>query len=107
MIVVAYVPNYIYIYIFGSLKRDLELLFPVQPLIAELFVYGSHGYHCRTLAHAHTCSLIQVLATGYGKSLLYQFPAVMTRKVAICVSPLISLMQDQVLGLTERGISSV
>ena len=51
--------------------------------------------------------MMQVLATGYGKSLLYQFPAVMTKKVAICISPLISLMQDQVIGLTERGIPAV
>ena len=50
---------------------------------------------------------IVIEPTGSGKSLCYQFPAIYTGKVAIVVSPTISLMMDQVQKLKQRGISCV
>ncbi|KAI3864090.1 hypothetical protein MKW98_031682 [Papaver atlanticum] len=45
-------------------------------------------------------------ATGSGKSLCFQLPALLTGKVVIVLSPLISLMHDQCLKLAKHGISA-
>ncbi|XP_023229321.1 Werner syndrome ATP-dependent helicase-like [Centruroides sculpturatus] len=45
-----------------------------------------------------------VMATGSGKSLCYQFPAVHSKKTVVVISPLISLMEDQVLAMNVANI---
>ncbi|XP_033762110.1 Werner syndrome ATP-dependent helicase-like [Pecten maximus] len=47
-----------------------------------------------------------IMATGHGKSLCYQYPPLFTGKTTVVISPLISLMQDQVLGLKVANIEA-
>jgi ATP-dependent DNA helicase RecQ len=49
---------------------------------------------------------LAILATGAGKSLCYQLPALLLPGTTVVVSPLIALMKDQLDMLAEAGISS-
>ncbi|HIP71165.1 MAG TPA: DNA helicase RecQ, partial [Anaerolineae bacterium] len=50
---------------------------------------------------------LAVMPTGSGKSLCYQLPALMFPGLTVVVSPLISLMEDQVAQLREAGVTAV
>ena len=61
-----------------------------QETIIEAIVAGRDG--------------LAIMPTGAGKSICYQVPALMLPGITIVISPLISLMQDQVKALNEAGI---
>ncbi len=49
---------------------------------------------------------LTILPTGMGKSIIYQVPGLILEGIVLVVSPLISLMQDQVSNLKKRGIKA-
>lgn len=49
-------------------------------------------------------NVLGILPTGAGKSICYQLPALMSSNVTLVISPLKSLMKDQVANLHEKGI---
>jgi len=63
---------------------------PYQKPIVDRIIRGQHA--------------VVVMPTGGGKSICYQIPAMIRRGVGIVVSPLISLMQDQVDALQQLGV---
>ena len=83
----------------GGLSRARELL-------GERFGHASFRVHQLKVLGPLLAgrSVLAVLPTGAGKSLCYQLPALMARGLTLVVSPLISLMQDQVTALRRRAI---
>ena len=76
-------------------------------ILKSVFGYdscGPPGGHHRPVASGGDALVL--MPTGGGKSLCYQIPALLRDGVAIVISPLIALMQDQVSHLEEAGISA-
>ncbi|KAK6051694.1 ATP-dependent DNA helicase, RecQ family [Cooperia oncophora] len=47
-----------------------------------------------------------LMSTGYGKSVCYQLPGLMSSSLTLVISPLISLMNDQMMSLTLNGVAA-
>ncbi|WP_317929148.1 DNA helicase RecQ [Halioxenophilus sp. WMMB6] len=79
---------------------------PALHLLTSLFGYSHfRGQQAEIVDHtiAGGDSLV-IMPTGGGKSLCYQIPALIRPGIGLVVSPLIALMQDQVLTLQQLGV---
>ncbi|MBA3815278.1 MAG: DNA helicase RecQ [Parachlamydiaceae bacterium] len=78
----------------------------LEDQLKAFFGYNAFREHQRDIVRAvmNRQDVVAILPTGAGKSICYQLPAMLMPGLAIVVSPLISLMQDQVLSLTKNGI---
>ena len=94
----------------AKLPSDREV--PADPLLTALdthFGYTSFRKGQREIVEAilDGKNTFAVFPTGHGKSLCYQLPALMLDGITVVISPLISLMKDQVDTLREQDINAV
>jgi ATP-dependent DNA helicase RecQ len=79
-----------------------------QTVLETIFGYDAFRHNQADIVnHAiNGGDTLVLMPTGGGKSLCYQIPALIRDGVGIVVSPLIALMQDQVVALQELGINA-
>ncbi|MGB0892916.1 MAG: DNA helicase RecQ [Parashewanella sp.] len=81
---------------------------PIQQCLSQVFGYRDFRNGQREVIE-HCLSgqdTLAIMPTGGGKSICYQLPAMLLSGVTIVVSPLISLMKDQVDSLIQSGVSA-
>lgn len=76
-------------------REDIFKIKKFRPLQLECMNASMAGKDC-----------ILIMPTGGGKSLCFQLPSVISRGIALVISPLISLMEDQLMALKELNIES-
>lgn len=88
--------------------RTAERTQDVGGLLTRVFGHRSFRPHqetvCRAAANGH--NVLLVMPTGAGKSLCYQLPGLARGGTTLVISPLIALMEDQVMRLQQLGLAA-
>ncbi len=90
-----------------QIADNLQFLKP-EEVLKKYFGYDSFRAGQKDIVESilNGQDVLAVMPTGAGKSICYQIPAMMLPGITLVVSPLISLMQDQVKSLNEAGIAA-
>lgn len=81
---------------------------PALNVLQSIFGYDAFRHNQEAIVE-HVISggdALVLMPTGGGKSLCYQIPALVRSGTAVVVSPLIALMQDQVMALKQLGVKA-
>ncbi|XP_027206591.2 ATP-dependent DNA helicase Q1 [Penaeus vannamei] len=81
-----------------ELKEKLQSVFKISKLRAHQLPTMN--------ATMSKVDAILIMPTGGGKSLCYQLPALITKGVTLVVSPLVSLIEDQLMGLKQLNVEA-
>ncbi|KAJ7554996.1 hypothetical protein O6H91_05G018700 [Diphasiastrum complanatum] len=86
--------------------RSFEWDQQAQDILLNVFGISSYRTNQREIINAILSGrdVIVIMAAGGGKSLCYQLPALLRPGIVLVVSPLLSLIHDQVMGLTALKI---
>jgi len=85
--------------------RDAQL----QEILKQTFGHTDFRFEQKAIINSilDGKDTIAIMPTGGGKSVCYQVPALHSPGITLVVSPLISLMHDQVINLKENGVEAV
>ncbi|MET1078437.1 MAG: DNA helicase RecQ [Pseudomonas sp.] len=85
------------------------MLEPALRILKDIFGYDSFRGRQEAIIErvAQGGDALVLMPTGGGKSLCFQVPALLREGLAVVVSPLIALMDDQVATLEELGVAAV
>ena len=78
------------------------------PMLKQVFGHGEFRDGQRQMVDAIISGrdALGIMPTGAGKSICYQLPALMLQGITLVISPLISLMIDQVMALKQMGVAA-
>ncbi|MCC5795759.1 MAG: DNA helicase RecQ [Methylophaga sp.] len=81
---------------------------PAQEVLQNVFGYNDFRHNQQTIVEQVIAGgdALVLMPTGGGKSLCYQIPALIRPGTGIVVSPLIALMQDQVMAMLQLGVKA-
>lgn len=94
---------------FFDFKQELSMKDKIDHTLKSVFGYDSFRPMQREVIQnvLDGRDTVAVMPTGGGKSICYQVPALLLKGITIVVSPLISLMQDQVFQLEALGVPAL